>query len=119
MPIYEYHCSKCGTLEVFQRITEDRLVRCPTCRSKLTKLISKSSFHLKGTGWYLTDYAAKGRNGTRHEGAGEADSKGVTKSESSSSSTASGSSAPNGSTKNPSSDAKISDKSSSAGSRAG
>ena len=118
MPIYEYQCSKCGTLEVFQRITDDPLVRCPTCRSKLTKLISRSSFHLKGTGWYLTDYAAKGRNGTRHEGAGEAESKGITKSESSSSSTAAGSSAPNGSSKNPSSDAKASDKSGDVGSRA-
>ena len=118
MPIYEYQCSKCGTLELFQRITDDPLVRCPTCRSKLTKLISRSSFHLKGTGWYLTDYAAKGRNGTRHEGAGEADSKGLTKSESSSSSTAAGSSTPNGSSKKPSSEAKADDKSSSLSSRA-
>ena len=118
MPIYEYQCSKCGTLELFQRITDDPLVRCPTCRSKLTKLISRSSFHLKGTGWYLTDYAAKGRNGMRHEGAGEAESKGVTNSESSSSSASAGSSVPNGLSKNPSSDAKASDKSSSVGSRA-
>jgi putative FmdB family regulatory protein len=119
MPIYEYQCSKCGTLEVFQRITDHPLVRCPTCRSKLTKLISKSSFQLKGTGWYLTDYAAKGRNGTRHQGAGEPESKTVTGSESSSSSAAAGSSAANGSSKKPSLDAKASHKSSGVGLREG
>ncbi len=57
MPIYEYLCPKCGQFEVTQRITEDALKRCPTCRGKVQKLISASSFQLKGTGWYLTDYA--------------------------------------------------------------
>lgn len=60
MPIYEYYCSKCGEFESFQRITDKALTRCPTCRGKVTKLISQSSFHLKGSGWYVTDYARKG-----------------------------------------------------------
>lgn len=60
MPIYEYDCSKCGHIEVFQSITDDPLTRCPTCKRKVTKLISQSSFQLKGTGWYVTDYAGKG-----------------------------------------------------------
>ena len=59
MPIYEYQCKKCGLFEVMQKITETHLKRCPTCRGKVTKLISNSSFHLKGTGWYVTDYANK------------------------------------------------------------
>jgi len=59
MPIYEYECPKCGEFEVTQRITEDSLKRCPSCRRKVKKLISQSSFHLKGSGWYLTDYARK------------------------------------------------------------
>jgi putative FmdB family regulatory protein len=59
MPIYEYHCDKCGDFEVTQRITEDPLKKCPTCRSKVRKLISSTSFMLKGTGWYATDYARK------------------------------------------------------------
>ncbi len=63
MPIYEYLCKKCGEFEIMQRITEPALERCPTCRSKVNRLISTTSFHLKGTGWYLTDYARKGTSG--------------------------------------------------------
>jgi len=61
MPIYEYQCQKCGVIEVTQRITEKPLVKCPTCKSKIKKLISNTSFQLKGTGWYVTDYARKGQ----------------------------------------------------------
>jgi putative FmdB family regulatory protein len=58
MPIYEYACPKCGEFEVTQRITADPLKKCPTCKStKVKKLISSTSFQLKGTGWYVTDYA--------------------------------------------------------------
>jgi putative FmdB family regulatory protein len=60
MPIYEYQCKKCGQFEVMQRITEARLKRCPKCDGKVTKLISNTSFQLKGSGWYATDYARKG-----------------------------------------------------------
>jgi putative FmdB family regulatory protein len=59
MPIYEYACDSCGTFEVTQRITEKPLRRCPTCRGRVRKLISNTSFQLKGSGWYMTDYAAK------------------------------------------------------------
>jgi putative FmdB family regulatory protein len=60
MPIYEYDCPRCGVFEATQRITESPLSRCPTCRSKVKKLISQTSFQLKGTGWYATDYGRKG-----------------------------------------------------------
>ena len=56
MPIYEYACKKCGDFEITQRITEPALKKCPTCGSKVSKLISQSAFHLKGTGWYVTDF---------------------------------------------------------------
>ncbi len=59
MPTYEYSCPKCGTFEAFQKITENALAECPTCHSPVERLISGSAFHLKGTGWYKTDYAAK------------------------------------------------------------
>jgi putative FmdB family regulatory protein len=59
MPIYEYRCKKCGEFEVTQKITDRPLTRCPTCSRKITKLISNTSFHLKGSGWYATDYAGK------------------------------------------------------------
>ena len=81
MPIYEYQCQKCGTIEVTQRITEKALSKCPTCKSKVKKLISNTSFQLKGTGWYITDYARKGQTN------------GESKSDSSSKSSASTSSA--------------------------
>jgi len=63
MPIYEYSCQKCGVVEVTQRIAEKPLTKCPRCKSKVKKLISNTSFQLKGTGWYVTDYARKGQNG--------------------------------------------------------
>ena len=62
MPIYEYQCQKCGTFETTQRITEKPLTKCPTCKGKVRKLISNTSFQLKGTGWYITDYARKGQS---------------------------------------------------------
>lgn len=80
MPIYEYACPKCGEFEVTQRITEPPLKKCPTCKStKVKKLISNTSFQLKGSGWYITDYARK-------DGAGgkPAEAKGESKSESTS-----------------------------------
>jgi putative FmdB family regulatory protein len=57
MPIYEYRCEKCGEFEHTQRITEPALQRCPTCKRKVQRLISNTSFQLKGSGWYVTDYA--------------------------------------------------------------
>lgn len=60
MPIYEYKCSKCGEIfEAFQKITDQPLTRCRFCQGKVEKLISHSSFQLKGSGWYLSDYAKK------------------------------------------------------------
>lgn len=61
MPIYEYKCQGCGKdLEVMQKITENPLEVCPSCGGMLQRLISTTSFVLKGTGWYATDYARKG-----------------------------------------------------------
>ena len=58
MPIYEYECKKCGkVLEVYQQFSDAPLKKCDCCSGKLQKLISHSTFHLKGTGWYVTDYA--------------------------------------------------------------
>jgi putative FmdB family regulatory protein len=63
MPIYEYRCEKCGVFEETQRITDPPLDRCPTCRRKVRRLISNTSFQLKGGGWYVTDYARAGQKG--------------------------------------------------------
>ena len=60
MPIYEYQCKKCGHLsEVLQKFSDPPISKCEICNGRMKKLISHSSFHLKGTGWYVTDYASK------------------------------------------------------------
>jgi putative FmdB family regulatory protein len=66
MPIYEYECPKCGRIdEVLQKFSDKPLGRCKHCSGKLHKLISHSSFHLKGTGWYVTDYANKSQSSAK------------------------------------------------------
>jgi putative FmdB family regulatory protein len=90
MPIYEYQCQKCGTFEITQRITEKPLGKCPNCKGKVKKLISNTSFQLKGTGWYVTDYArkdkeaGKGENGAKSSTDSKSESKSESKTESSS-----------------------------------
>jgi putative FmdB family regulatory protein len=60
MPIYEYQCAKCGRIvESWQGFSDAPLKTCRHCSGRLHKLISQSTFHLKGTGWYVTDYANK------------------------------------------------------------
>ena len=59
MPIYKYSCEKCGSqVEVIQKISDPPLKRCAKCRGKLAKVVSRTSFQLKGSGWYATDYPA-------------------------------------------------------------
>jgi putative FmdB family regulatory protein len=60
MPIYEYECENCGKIEeALQKVSDKPLKKCRDCSGKLHRLISQSTFHLKGTGWYVTDYADK------------------------------------------------------------
>jgi putative FmdB family regulatory protein len=64
MPIYEYQCPKCGVFEETQRITDKPLKKCPTCKGKVERIISATSFVLKGSGWYATDYAKSDKSKT-------------------------------------------------------
>lgn len=58
MPVYEYECKKCGrVVEAYQKFSDVPLKKCDRCSGRLQKLISHSTFHLKGSGWYVTDYA--------------------------------------------------------------
>jgi putative FmdB family regulatory protein len=64
MPIYEYVCEKCGSqIEVMQKLSDAPLKKCTKCRGKLEKIISRASFQLKGSGWYVTDYSRKSEAG--------------------------------------------------------
>lgn len=83
MPIYEYNCPKCGDFDQMQKITESPLKKCPTCKAKVTKLISNPAFHLKGGGWYITDYGRKdgGKSESKSEDSGSSSSSSETKAE--------------------------------------
>lgn len=66
MPIYEYTCNGCNEeLEINQKITDEPLSVCPKCSGELTKMISRSSFQLKGSGWYVSDYARKNNSDSK------------------------------------------------------
>ena len=65
MPIYEYECQQCGKVfETIRKFSDPRLTEC-LCEEKapVTKLISAAAFHLKGSGWYVTDFRDKGKKG--------------------------------------------------------
>ena len=75
MPIYEYQCAACGrVVEKWQKVSEPPLQECPACGGSLTKLISSCSFQLKGSGWYVTDYAGKSPSSQGGETSKEASS---------------------------------------------
>ncbi len=61
MPIYEYVCNQCQhELETIQGFRERPLTDCPQCGERsLQKKVSAAAFHLKGTGWYETDFKDK------------------------------------------------------------
>ncbi len=63
MPIYEYECGSCGhRLEAIQKMSDPLLKDCPACgQTTLKKLMSAAGFHLKGTGWYATDFKDSGK----------------------------------------------------------
>ena len=84
MPIYEYLCEKCQhEFEREQRITDDPVKTCPACRSrKVKKLISQTSFVLKGGGWYSDLYSSTKKD--TGDAASKTDAKGDAKETSSS-----------------------------------
>jgi|SRR3990172_8777046 len=63
MPIYEYQCTACGhEFEALQKMSDALLTDCPACaKPELRKMVSATSFHLKGKGWYQTDFKDTGK----------------------------------------------------------
>jgi putative FmdB family regulatory protein len=90
MPIYEYRCSSCGhELEALQKFSDAPLTTCPSCSAAtLVKQVSAAGFHLKGSGWYATDFKgggskpAAGKAGDNAQPDAKADATGASKSES-------------------------------------
>ncbi len=58
MPIYEYECEKCGRFEAIQKMSDPVLEKCEACGKPVQKLVSQSSFALKGGGWYKDLYSS-------------------------------------------------------------
>jgi putative FmdB family regulatory protein len=110
MPIYEYKCNKCGVFEAMQGIKEAPLKKCPTCKSKVERQMSRGSFILKGSGWYATDYAKKSAPGSTESDSAATPAapatNGSTASSSDSSSTAASASESKPATESKSSDSK-------------
>ena len=76
MPLYEYACERCGkTIEVLQKYSDEPLIVHESCGGVLEKLISRSAFKLKGSGWYATDYASGGKTGSDSSSNGGSESK--------------------------------------------
>ncbi len=75
MPIYEYRCTACGhKLEALQKFSDAPLVACPQCAQQtLTKLVSAAGFHLKGSGWYQTDFRGSGSKAPATSATGKGD----------------------------------------------
>lgn len=87
MPIYEYVCAKCGhEWDAIEKVSARPQTTCPECgKRSASRKVSAAAFHLKGSGWYVTDYKksggeakAEGSDGSK----GEPDSKAETKAES-------------------------------------
>ena len=86
MPIYEYECRGCSERHEFiQKFSDSPKRKCPSCgKLRLRKLISAAAFHLKGDGWYVTDFRDKGTGKSKDAGKsdsaeGSSDSKAETK----------------------------------------
>jgi putative FmdB family regulatory protein len=94
MPIYEYRCSGCGfQKEYLQKVSEPPMSVCPSCnKATFAKMLTAAGFHLKGSGWYATDFKSgakakpaasesDGKPGAKAESGAAADAKTETKSE--------------------------------------
>lgn len=76
MPIYEFECKKCKAhVEVFQRLSDKPPTKCIKCGGRLERLMSAPAIQFKGSGWYVTDYAAKATNGEKAESDTSSDDK--------------------------------------------
>lgn len=67
MPLYEYHCNKCGeSFEVLQKFSDEPLTTHAKCGGPVERLLSAPALQFKGSGWYITDYAKGSGSNTSH-----------------------------------------------------
>jgi putative FmdB family regulatory protein len=105
MPIYEYACSACGkTIDVLQKVSDPTPARCKECgaESTLSRVVSRSSFHLKGGGWYADLYGSSKKDGGSSSSSSSASSSSSSSSPASTSTASSTSTSDSGSSSAPS-----------------
>ena len=83
MPLYEYECGACGhRFEIIQKFSDGPPDACPKCgKGPLQRLLSSPAIQFKGTGWYVTDYAAKGRGSDKSSESSKSETKPAAKSD--------------------------------------
>ena len=75
MPTYEYRCDNGHTFEITQSMSEDALESCTVCKAPAQRILFAPAVHFKGSGFYTTDYARKGKaGGASADGGGESKS---------------------------------------------
>jgi putative FmdB family regulatory protein len=68
VPLYEYECESGHRFERIQKFSDPPIDKCPTCESTVRKLLSSPAIQFKGSGWYITDYAKKGKGEAKASG---------------------------------------------------
>jgi putative FmdB family regulatory protein len=83
MPLYEYQCDACGQrFEVIQKFSDPPADVCASCgKGPVHRLLSSPAIQFKGSGWYITDYAQKGKSDGAAAKGGAGESKSDTKAE--------------------------------------
>jgi putative FmdB family regulatory protein len=76
MPTYEYRCDNGHVFEALQSMSEDPLEVCEVCGAPCQRLLSAPAIHYKGSGFYTTDYARKGKKPTPSGGGDSGSSSG-------------------------------------------
>lgn len=97
MPIYEYKCSKCGKeLEVLHKVSDPAPAECPECHAAgtLERMVSRTSFQLKGGGWYSDLYGSTKKSESSSSSGSSASASSSTSTPSTSSATSTTPSAP-------------------------
>ena len=68
LPLYEYECAKCHRrFELIEKVDAKKTRKCPKCGGKAERLFPAPAIQFKGSGWYVTDYAGKGRSPSKGE----------------------------------------------------
>jgi putative FmdB family regulatory protein len=72
LPLYEYKCVKCGHLfEKIESHSASTTKKCPKCGAKAKRQFAAPAIQFKGSGWYVTDYAGKGKGAPSTESSGD------------------------------------------------